>query len=1082
MADRHSLTPELIARDIVERAALLRPFDPLKMMPPGVDPDVKRRALDLVARDSSEFEWDGELWWRLEPEARRDVLARLVRERSLRSVLKRVKPEPGDRFAGYLRDALDRRSANPKMVSAEDQDLATTAFAVAAEVLSGEAGADAQQTLGTFRSLQAERAERERYRTILPRRLFGRRQECAALRKYVRDGKPSAADELPAPATPAVPVRPYLITGVAGSGKSALLAQLVWAWRGANFTKMPVVVLDFDRPAIAVGDELEWTLETGRQLGLGRPDFDRQFGEMRARVRASQTTTLEASATSVSVLNYAMRNGLIDVLGSNPLLGSTLIVVIDTFEEVLVRSDITSSDNAVIYSLFGRLLAWAAGLGSLRPDKPIFGAVRIIVSGRTKPELDDATLGCWFCGHRDIGDLDTQAAAEFLLSRDERRRFGQKRAKRAVGAVGGHPLTLILLERFARNATISDIDDLIAADTRDPAGGKALSRNVLSSDEAVRSLYARILDRLHVQPTQDGISGATLSAVASPGLVMRRIDVNILTQVIGPACGLDSLEPHTAEALLARLKRQVWLVEAVPGAVPPAVRHRPDIRRLMLPAILREERETHSARAVVDKAIEFFAARKNDQEAEAEEGYYRALRGHTGDVGWLTPKPSLCGKIATSAGEDIAVMPIATRALLRVALLGPDRLSQEEIAALPVEQRDEARVTQSRSSRRHGGVPAPKAQVDARKGRSVRSGARQAPGRPRGFYDLVRDRGLAENVTTLFMDVSFKRAATLMWKMIVPSLSDSDLSAPLPVNDDPVGHFLWQGALARLAAVGAPPSRKMLISIVRNLARRPEAEKFAVDSAGAFVAAAATLAAGGNLPEQIRKTIVPLGSAMRHVSYLKTAADVRVFALRRNWLPKGAYWNEKIQVPAAQLRLFSHNARGLLKYNSLDSSLAWLKNVFNKRLGSNTLERMLASAAHISVKDGFFENSTGTQLPPIVPEFHDAVIQAITTEFSAEALRRRGWPAADTEIRALEALRTKAAVWPSDLELRRNKPLNRAELAQMIVHLDRCGLLRDFILLLSSDIRSKRLQALAGLMQRYEAALLPRNTSVKRKR
>src|SRR5215207_1754475 len=105
--------PAAVARDVLGAAALVREFDPLTLMPDSIDPSVRKQALALIAQDASEIEWSDPkdpsrrmTYWRLDPAARRRVLAALVAEDKLDKMLRRARPIKGDDFADHLRAAL----------------------------------------------------------------------------------------------------------------------------------------------------------------------------------------------------------------------------------------------------------------------------------------------------------------------------------------------------------------------------------------------------------------------------------------------------------------------------------------------------------------------------------------------------------------------------------------------------------------------------------------------------------------------------------------------------------------------------------------------------------------------------------------------------------------------------------------------------------------------------------------------------------------------------------------------------------------------------------------------------------------
>lgn len=72
-------------------------------------------------------------------------------------------------------------------------------------------------------------------------------------------------------------------------------------------------------------------------------------------------------------------------------------------------------------------------------------------------------------------------------------------------------------------------------------------------------------------------------------------------EVLSKLCDLNVASEQEARSLFKEFSRQISLVEREPGDI---LRHRPDVRRLMLPALEREVGRT-MVRAIDEAAVKF---------------------------------------------------------------------------------------------------------------------------------------------------------------------------------------------------------------------------------------------------------------------------------------------------------------------------------------------------------------------------------------------------------------------------------------------------------------------------------------------
>lgn len=1141
------INPSAVARDVLSRAALVHRFDPLAMMPAGIDPKVEATALALVAAEASEVDGDPgdtgatKTLWRLNPAARRSQLASLVVEGRLNDLLKRERPPRNDTFAQYLRAALDN-TLKPDTVPEADRDRAVAAADFAAEALGPEKGSAARQAAYALRTLLSQQMEELRSAALLPGRLIGRKDEQEALDRFVAEGFVPESDRLPAPTNPALAdIKPYLLTGTPGAGKSALVADLVRRRRGYQITepttgdwlplvgsqlgslalaaakaipalsaviglmprpappqRTPVVLLDFDRAALALGDALEWATETSRQLGYGRPELAGKFSDMRAQVRQRQAILdpTGKSATAIFTAASDMKEGLASVLGAEGLLGDTLVLVLDTFEEVIVRSSF-NDDGQIAGSLFGRVLTWADSLARLTfKEKPVFGAVRVLVSGRAPPSIDREHLARWFAGHRIVGDLDSKSAADFLRRKDVGNRFTGARADDAVAAFGGHPLTLVLLALYARNLKPEELAETI----RDHKIGP-----MMGSEDATKVLYSRFLNRFHHDLTlNDGVTAQMVEAVAHPGLVLREITSDLLREVVCPACGFPDVAPAVAKGLFDRLRRQIWLVEDVPRRM--AIRHRSDVRRLMLPMMVGDPDLVQPAKAgatgMRERALRVHrdaaAWYERPQNASSDGAYLEALyhRAFLPDRSLqeaIAARPAedaagICRRLAESAGADVQVMPVASRALLRFNSVGPLSMTAEEVAALPSDLQNKAAVERLELARRqtsttpseHGAsssspgpnaVPADIAQppaIDSWPGDSTPvqpavaapvSGTKE----PHLLLEMVVDRGLAARVGYEFSSGGFDRAASIGWDAIAELSGFPDLSDPLRTSEEPVMHWFWQTALASLVSQTRPPDgqlehylRRFMASVGRG--GRP-------NSAGLFFAAGTAVALRASKVTERPPILLP------PELFIRSHTDLRILALHLLSTYRESANDPYVRVSLNRIRLFSKNVlktsvegiAQIQRFHEQAASGGMASKDMDAFAGSPDLSLSLTSRdfSDPSQREGITEILLG-----VTPELHDGAVRALIAADQASS------GAMDAIVTSIAE---RAGLWPIDLRPDQISPRDhdrRAGLfAGVVMQADRCGLLVPLLNEAAERCAGEHLRRLARLAEGYEFAL-----------
>ncbi|WP_231712224.1 AAA family ATPase [Vineibacter terrae] len=458
-----------------------------------------------------------------------------------------------------------------------------------------------------------------------------------------------------------------ILSGVGGIGKSTLLAKFILQHVQPDAgQQMWFAYLDFDRSTVTAAQPGTLLLEIVRQLSWQLPAGHDDLRQLRAQVRewmeqrqraagstASESGTASRQAAAMhdarippdllppQVL-YSFLSGLSRQITSSDAPDLPLLLVFDTLEEAQALGD-----EAV-----RRLQGFIEAVHAAMPQ------TRVLIAGR-----DDAKGFFTTAARHTLEEFADRASRQSFL---ERRGVSPSISAQVADEVGGRPLALLLAARLVREkgadaASVSFVDTL-----------RGLFRKRLI--EGI--LYGRILD--HV--------AKDLRDLVHPGLVLRRIDHDVVRQVMLPVLGHPDLSDDRIAAILDVLRRQKDLVRVEPDG---SVRHRADIRGQML-ELMREEkpRETEALhRAAADYYLRRQADPANAATAErdrVEELYHRLAAGLDLDTipGRWTSRARLD---LASAVDEIA--HVGGRGTLKVML---DRSpTDEEGRALPVSLRRE---------------------------------------------------------------------------------------------------------------------------------------------------------------------------------------------------------------------------------------------------------------------------------------------------------------------------------------------------------------------------------------------------------
>jgi hypothetical protein len=440
------------------------------------------------------------------------------------------------------------------------------------------------------------------------------------------------------------------VWGVGGVGKTTLISKFMLDHARAASSRFPFAYLDFDRATVSARRRAALLAEMCLQTATQFKELSKPLGELRATV-SRLTLKLEASKEfeSVALLKpHALRfRQIVDDYISS-LEGTfegqrPFLLVFDTFEVVqYTQEDVEALEE------FVRAF-------SHEDESGMWPRLRLIISGRKK-----VTNFLGAAEELPLGALDPKGSAELLMAfaGDAGRPINRADADKLVAAVakatreknkGVQPLRLQLIgEVFKDKKTKGDgtfIAQTLTQEMKQPLKAGGLAAEVLIDGILIRRVLGHVND-------------PRVKALADPGLVVRRITVDVIREVMArgtshPSAGEPpdaDTEPTVpwevdeAEALsiFEAFKREVSLVEPdrdvagakdtdgkASGAGAPereALRHRPDLRKQMLPLIqaLRPQR----FEALNRLAFDYFRRRAESDVkdlASAAEAVYHGL-------------------------------------------------------------------------------------------------------------------------------------------------------------------------------------------------------------------------------------------------------------------------------------------------------------------------------------------------------------------------------------------------------------------------------------------------------------------------
>ena len=632
----------------------------------------------------------GSYGWMLTPDARLRQFKALVSQSGIKRLLEgSPDPWPDDDFGIALRRLLAGEAVTLDPLHDDEQDAAlltgmrrTGAILEAVQFVRHVAPLDKAAHLALEATAKRHIQEFQRRRDltlVLPHKHRGYDAERRRLSRFLR-GKTGDA-------------QPVFLSGIGGTGKSALLARMFGYWQPRSDSPLTVVI-DFDRRQLVSGEPVEILKEIFRQCATGAERKLDDCADTRALadgLRTLRRNLPERGAageersfdSQISWLHTTTLHALNEDWAA-PLRRLSIAVAFDSFEAVDRRGGGTID---LIFDLETMLREYLPNL-------------RTVVSGRAHP-LDPAGMERYFGPPERsvyLAGLAEDDGMALLADEDKRlagprgiRRLREKvQRRRLTGALSGHPLALLMLARFAHSRP-EEIG--VLTDDMEMDGG-------FQVEFAQTFLYERILDR---------IDDTEVRGLAHPGLILRAVNDDLIRLVLAKPCLGHEIDAVEAAVLRENLAAEYWLVESGDTDFP--LHHRSDLRRLMVPGLLAQPRDddsderqaakatlTSKARAICNAAEGWFRdgppsgdpARARwqtlpDAVRDAHAYYYRGLADEKA-IPTLTRVEAQ--DIRQELGDDLDTMPPAWRAPVKV-LIGI-QTDEKELATLDGELREMA--------------------------------------------------------------------------------------------------------------------------------------------------------------------------------------------------------------------------------------------------------------------------------------------------------------------------------------------------------------------------------------------------------
>src|SRR5436190_2946302 len=376
---------------------------------------------------------------------------------------------------------------------------------------------------------------------------------------------------------------PLMITGIGGAGKSTLVAKFILDQLEHNSQKkLPFVYFDFDKPGLSVSNPLELAIDALQQLSVQFPASSRIFNEIRDQLQKEILELESANQFSYATISrgsdrqvyyeqyteiYAEQISVVD---------RPVLVIFDSFEELQYRAN-ASEINA--------LFSFIREISEIIPRlRPVFIGRAEVTYGNTRFEPIK------------LDGFDPVSAIAFLEAKGVANpQLGEAIFKK----VGGNPLNLILMAELVKREKIID-----------PA----------QVEEITEKMDKTLLQELLVKRNLEHIHDADTARIAVPGILVRRINPDIIMEVLAKPCGFNNMNEQQAGQIFTELNKESFLIQATSDGIS----FRQDLRLALYELIINSKE--YKGREIHDNAVRYYS-QKTDPQSKAETLYHCLMRG-----------------------------------------------------------------------------------------------------------------------------------------------------------------------------------------------------------------------------------------------------------------------------------------------------------------------------------------------------------------------------------------------------------------------------------------------------------------------